>query len=74
MNQQKNLRSRNFEFLTHGSITIKWSNFIPSMLSISTDSSNLVMNIDHDVLNRLGLNGDFAEKNMKIGPELAKWG
>ena len=57
-----------------GSITIKWSNFIPSMLSISTDYSNLVMNIDHDVLNRLGLNGDFAEKNMKIGPELAKWG
>ena len=43
------------------------------MLSISTDSSNLVMNIVHDVLNRLGLNGDFAEKNMKIGPELAKW-
>ena len=55
-----------------GSITIKWSNFIPSMLSISTDSSNWVMNIDHDVLDRLGFNGDFAEKNIKIGPELAK--
>ena len=58
----------------YGSITIKWRNFIPSMLSISIDSSNLAMNVDHDVSDRLGLNGDFAEKNNKIGPELAKWG